>query len=70
MTGNEKTIPLKQKRSDVLVKIDDNIKTKKSNTISNTLEQVENSENNNNEICEAFIKSLQQLKSKENQNEN
>ena len=70
MTGNEKRILLKQKRSDVLVKIYGNIKTKKSNTISNTLEQLKNSENNNKEMCEAFSKSLQQLKSKENQDEN
>ena len=51
-------------------KIYGNIKTKKSNTISNTLEQLKNSENNNKEMCEAFSKSLQQLKSKENQDEN
>ena len=40
MTDNEKTISLKQKRINILVKIDENIKTVKISTIRITLKQL------------------------------
>ena len=40
MTDNEKTMSLKQKRINILVKIDENIKTVKISTIRITLKQL------------------------------
>ena len=40
MTDNEKTISLKQKRINILVKIDENIKTVKISAIRITLKQL------------------------------